>query len=224
MTLTYWGNHGEVIIRIYQLFISESIFLFIGMLGAQYAATRPPKGLRRLIIANSPASVELMSIGADTLLNQFPEDFVRIMHKHEEDGTTDSKEYRDGTMEYYKKHTCTLDPWPEELIASFEVSDKNPTVYRTMCDLSFWGNEQNANQRFVYLRFGQSEFNVVGTLKSWSIIDILHQIPCPTLLISAPLDSVQEIAVLPFFLNIPRVKWVELQNSTHLPLFEEPEK
>jgi pimeloyl-ACP methyl ester carboxylesterase len=73
-------------------------------------------------------------------------------------------------------------------------------------------------------RLGPSEFNVVGSLKSWSIVDILHKIPCPTLVISAPLDSVQEIAVLPFFLRIPTVKWVELQNSTHLPLFEEPEK
>ncbi|KAF8815119.1 proline-specific peptidase [Phlegmacium glaucopus] len=175
-----------------------------GMLGAQYAATRPPKGLKRLIIANSLASVELSSIGADALLKRFPEDFVKMIRRHEEDGTTDSKEYRDGMMKYYKRHTCTLDPWPKELLASFETSDKNPTVSQTM--------------------LGPSEFNIIGTLKSWSIVDILHNIPCPTLLISAPLDSVQEIAVLPFFLNIPKVKWVELQNSTHLPVFEEPEK
>jgi len=174
------------------------------MLGAQYAATRPSKGLKRLIIANSPASMELDAIGADGLLNQFPEDFVKMIRKHEQDGTTDSQEYRDGAMQFYKKHTCTLDPWPEELLASFEIMDKNPAVYQTM--------------------IGPSEFNVIGTLKSWSIVDIIHNIPCPVLLISAPLDAIQEIAVLPFFLNIPKVKWVELQNSTHLPLFEEPEK
>lgn len=111
-----------------------NLCLFIGMLGAQYASSRPPKGLKRLIIANSPASVELMSIGADVLLNRFPENFVRMIRKHEEDGTTDSQEYRDGVMKYYKKHTCTLDPWPEELLASFEATDKNPTVYQTMYD------------------------------------------------------------------------------------------
>jgi hypothetical protein len=43
-------------------------------------------------------------------------------------------------------------------------------------------------------------------------------------LISAPLDEIQECAVVPFFNKIPKVKWVELQNSTHLGQFEEPER
>ena len=34
----------------------------------------------------------------------------------------------------------------------------------------------------------------------------------------------QEVAVLPFFLQIPKIKWVEFQNSTHLAQFEEPER
>jgi pimeloyl-ACP methyl ester carboxylesterase len=61
-------------------------------------------------------------------------------------------------------------------------------------------------------------------LKGWTIIDILHNISCPTLLLSAPLDEIQELAVLPFFLKIPKIKWVELQNSTHLAHLEEPDK
>lgn len=73
-------------------------------------------------------------------------------------------------------------------------------------------------------RLGPSEFTTTGTLKEWDITGIVDRIACPTLLISAPLDEIQEPAVLPFFLKIPRVKWVELQNSTHLAQFEEPEK
>lgn len=74
------------------------------------------------------------------------------------------------------------------------------------------------------LRLGPSEFTTTGNLLGWDISDIIHNIACPTLLISAPLDEIQEVAVLPFFLKIPKVKWVELQNSTHLAQFEEPEK
>ena len=71
---------------------------------------------------------------------------------------------------------------------------------------------------------GPSEFNVVGNIKSWSVVDDLHRIACPVLLISAPQDVAQECAVLPFFLNIVKIKWVELQNSAHLGMYEEPER
>jgi len=74
------------------------------------------------------------------------------------------------------------------------------------------------------IRYGPSYFNVLGSLRDWDIVGMLHKIHCPTLLISAPDDEVQELAVLPFFLEIPKIKWVELQSSTHLPMFEEPER
>jgi len=72
-------------------------------------------------------------------------------------------------------------------------------------------------------RLGPSQFTTIGNLKNWDITGIINKIACPTLLISAPLDEIQEVAVLPF-LKIPKVKWVELQNSTHLGQFEEPER
>lgn len=73
-------------------------------------------------------------------------------------------------------------------------------------------------------RFGESEFNITGTLKQWSIVDILHKVRNTTLLISAPQDEVQESAFIPFFKEISKVKWVEIPTSTHLAMFEDPEK
>lgn len=102
------------------------------MLAAEYAASRTPKGLKRLIIANSPASIELCTIGMNALLSRFPEEFVNTIRKHEADGTTDSKEYQDAAKKFYMKHTCTTDPWPQELLQSFEEFAKDPTVYHTM--------------------------------------------------------------------------------------------
>jgi hypothetical protein len=52
-------------------------------------------------------------------------------------------------------------------------------------------------------------------------VDIIHNITCETLLISAPRDEVQEVAILPWFLKVPKIKWVELVNSTHLGMYEE---
>ncbi|KAG7447365.1 proline-specific peptidase [Guyanagaster necrorhizus] len=175
-----------------------------GMLAGQYAATRSPKGLRRLVILNSPASMELYEVGTNALLEKFPPDFVAMLRKHEREGTTSSKEYEDGMMVFMKKHVCTLDPWPEDVMASFESFGKNPTVFHTM--------------------LGPSEFNVTGTLKTWSIVDILHKITNPTLIVSAPNDEVQNVAVMPWFLRVPKIKWLELANSTHLGLYEEKDR
>ncbi|KDR69679.1 hypothetical protein GALMADRAFT_77364 [Galerina marginata CBS 339.88] len=172
-----------------------------GMLGGNIAAARQPKGLRRLIINSSPASMDLLIRGINTLLEKFPPDFVAMLHKHEAEGTTDSKEYQDGMWVFLKKHVCTLDPWPEPVMTSFQALETDPTVYHTM--------------------LGPSEFCIIGSLKDWNIIDIMHKIRCETLLISAPEDEVQEVALLPWFLNVPKIKWVELANSTHLALYEE---
>ena len=78
----------------------------------------------------------------------------------------------------------------------------------------------------VLIRNGPTRFIMAGKagLRNWSVVDILHKVKCSTLLVTAPLDSVQEVAVLPWFVRIPRIKWVELQNSTHLPHLEEPER
>lgn len=104
------------------------------MLAGHYASSRRSPGLRRLLIANSPSSVPLYGIGVDTLLNQFPPDFVQMVRKHEAEGTTNAQEYQDAMMTFYKKHVCTTDPWPEVLVKSFAVMEANPAVYSAMYD------------------------------------------------------------------------------------------
>jgi hypothetical protein len=102
------------------------------MLGAEYAASRTPKGLKRLIIANSPASIALSAQSINYLLSRFSEEFVQTIRKHEAEGTMNSHEYVEASMVFNKKHTCTLDPLPEELIQSFKELEKNPTVHHSM--------------------------------------------------------------------------------------------
>ena len=131
----FLDSPGEVCIYLHKSqpsSITYNLNLLPGMLAAEYAASRTPKGLKRLIIANSPASIALCTQGMDYLLSRFPEEFVQTIRKHEAEGTTDSQEYTDASMVFYKKHTCTVDPWPEELVQSFKELEKDPTVYHTM--------------------------------------------------------------------------------------------
>ena len=43
----------------------------------------------------------------------------------------------------------------------------------------------------------------------------------PVLLINGRYDEVQDITVAPWFMHIPRVKWVQLEKSSHMGQFEE---
>ncbi|STV87781.1 proline iminopeptidase [Klebsiella michiganensis] len=64
-----------------------------GMLGAEHAVTQP-KGLKALIIANSPASMALWLQGAAKLRAQLPADVQQTLLDHEAAGTLDSAEYK----------------------------------------------------------------------------------------------------------------------------------
>ncbi len=102
------------------------------MLGGHYAAERTPSGLRRLIIANAPASAALFEAGTNALLDKFPPDFVKMLRDHEKAGTTSDPEYQAGMGKFYEKHVCNMDPWPQELVQSFDAVAQDPTVYHTM--------------------------------------------------------------------------------------------
>ena len=103
-----------------------------GMLGSQFAATREPKGLKQLIISDSPASMPLWEEVAGELLRGMPEDVQKTLKKHEDAGTTDSKEYEEAVNVFYAKHLCRIQPMPSDAAKSFELMSEDPTVYHTM--------------------------------------------------------------------------------------------
>jgi L-proline amide hydrolase len=170
-----------------------------GMLGAEHAVTQPP-GLRSLVIADSPASMELWVQEANKLRALLPPAVEATLLAHEAAGTTDSDAYNNAVQVFYDRHLCRV-PWPEELSASFAAMTADPTVYHTMN--------------------GPSEFHCIGTIRNWSIIDRLPKITAPTLLISGRHDEATETVVQPFADLIPNVRWTIFENSSHLPHIEE---
>ncbi|KAI0660914.1 prolyl aminopeptidase-2 [Cubamyces menziesii] len=175
-----------------------------GMLAARHA-TRQPKGLKRLVISDSPASMPLFVKAAnEELIAKLPPDARNAIIKNEAAGTIDSQEYKDAVQVFYKRHLCRLDPWPAEVIESFDYMERDTTVYLTMN--------------------GPSEFHVIGSLKNWSIIDEAHKINVPTFLLNGAYDEAADSSVMPFFKFIPKVKWFTFAESSHMPHWEEREK
>jgi pimeloyl-ACP methyl ester carboxylesterase len=73
-------------------------------------------------------------------------------------------------------------------------------------------------------RLGVSEFNISGTLKTWTVVDRLHTITRPTLVINGVDDEAQDECVSPLFEKIPKAKWIQFAKSSHMPFYEEPER
>lgn len=171
-----------------------------GMLAAEHAVRRPA-GLRRLVIANSPASMPLWLEAAASLRAGLPPVIDQTLRSHEEAGTTDCPEYEAAMTTFYDRHVCRVVPNPPEVRAAFAALEEDPTVYHTMN--------------------GPSEFHVVGSLRDWSIVDRLANIDVPTLVISGVYDEATPDAVIPYAKLIPDVRWEVFQYSSHMPHVEE---
>ena len=171
-----------------------------GMLAAEHAI-QTPAGLRSLIVSDSPASMTLWLAAANELRSQLPADVQEVLTQHEAAGTTDSPEYVTAMNVFYDRHVCRVVPHPPEVDRTFAAIAEDPTVYHTMN--------------------GPSEFHVIGTLKSWDIVDLLHKIQAPTLVISGRYDEATPETVRPYAERIPNARWHIFENSSHMPHVEE---
>jgi L-proline amide hydrolase len=173
-----------------------------GMLGSEHAI-RQPKGLRSLVISNSPASMELWVSEAMKQRAALPEPVRSALDRHEANDTTDDPEYLAATQVVYDQHVCRVVPNPPEVLRAMERLNEDPTVYHTMN--------------------GPNEFFCIGTLRDWSVVDRVHSIIAPTLLASGRFDEATPATVQPFFDGISNVRWEIFENSSHMPFVEEPE-
>lgn len=171
-----------------------------GMLGAEHAVRRP-EGLRALVIANSPASMVTWVSEANRLRDGLPREVQVTLLTHEAAGTTDDPAYTKAVEAFNARHVCRVVPMPPEVQRTFDAIAADPTVYHTMN--------------------GPSEFHVIGTLKSWTIVDRLDRIAVPSLLISGRHDEATEACVQPYSDRIPDVRWQIFEESSHLPHVEE---
>jgi L-proline amide hydrolase len=173
-----------------------------GMLGMQFAITKP-KGLNAMVIADSPASMEVWVSEANKLRKELPPEVEATLLKHEAAETTEDPEYVAAVDVFYSRHLCRI-PQPPYVLASFEQLAADPTVYHTMN--------------------GPSEFHVIGSLKHWDIRPQLKEITTPTLLVSGQYDEATPAMVKEINGLIPGSKWELFAESSHMPHVEEPAK
>ncbi len=173
-----------------------------GMLAMEHAL-RQPAGLLSLVVANSPASLELWVQEANRLRELLPADVQDALVRHETAGTTDSEEYQQAMMRFYERHLCRI-PFPDVLQRTFDKLAEDPTVYHTMN--------------------GPSEFHVIGTLRGWDVTERLSGIRVPVLVVSGEFDEATPAVVRPLVDALPDARWELFEGASHSTHLEQPER
>jgi proline-specific peptidase len=174
-----------------------------GMLAMEYALTKPA-GLASLILSSSPPSIPVWAEEANRLRHELPADVQRVLDEHEAAGTIDSPEYEEATMEFYQRHVCRLDPWPDSVLRSHSGLREHPEVYTTMQ--------------------GPNEFVITGTLKDWDITDRLGEIDVPTQITAGRHDEFSPRQAEALHRVIAGSELVTFEESSHMQFVEEPER
>lgn len=197
------------------------------MLAAEWAAAQPSsRKLRRLVISNSLASMEIFHEGVTVLRKQLPKDVQEVLDRAEETKDFTSPEYEAAVEVFYKRHLSLSRPWPPpEVQSALDWFAKDPTVYGTMYVTSFFFRNRKKTRRAKHrYRYGPSELFVSGSLRNWTCISKLSKIKVPTLVINGAQDEAQDVANQPFFDHIEKVKWITLDNAAHFSHVDQRER
>ena len=96
--------------------------------------------------------------------------------------------------------------------------------HRPDAPADFWTVELFEDPTVYQTMNGPSEFHVIGTLKSWDITPRLGAVNVPTLVISGEYDEATPAVVRPLVQALPDARWELIDDASHTPHLEQPER
>jgi proline iminopeptidase len=172
-----------------------------GMLAIEYAL-KYPAALKGLVISNMTASIASYEAYARKLRAELPAAALAVFDKYEAARDYAAPEYQEVMFrEYYLKHMCRLDPWPEPAERSLRLRHFNEKLYNYMQ--------------------GPNEMVVTGTMKSWDRWQDLPRISAPTLLMGGRFDTMNPDDIRREASLIPRSRLHLCANGSHLSMYDD---
>jgi proline-specific peptidase len=172
-----------------------------GWLSVDYMC-RVPAGIVGLVLASTSASIPQFVAEARRLIDALPEPARTTLIELGARGEYGRTEYLDAVLEFYRRHVCRLDPWPEAMQKTAAELDGNQ-VYLTMN--------------------GPTEFDVIGRLRDWDRTADLHRIVAPTLVTCGRFDELTPACSETLRDGIAGARMVIFEQSAHCAHLEEPE-
>ncbi len=173
-----------------------------GSLAAAYVLAKGTQGIASVTLSSPLLSTPLWIADANYLRQQLPEDVQQVLTEHERAGTTESKEYREATQVFYRRHiyagerpeqsvTCAGAPWSK-------------VIYEHM--------------------WGPTEFYATGNLLDFDVTGRLHEIDVPVLFITGEFDEARPETVGKFQKLIPGSRFEIIQDAGHGTLSKKPDQ
>jgi len=171
-----------------------------GWLSIEYALTYLGS-IKSLILCNTCGDMPHLASELDRHRAALGPETVAMMQRHEADGTLEHDEYKAAITLLNYRHVLRLQDWPDSVHASLD--DWNMDVYGTMQ--------------------GPNEFLYTGNLKDWNRIPDMPRIAVPTLIVVGQHDELTPACAMRMHLALPNSEIKVFPNSSHMPLYEEPE-
>ena len=171
-----------------------------GWLGIDYAL-KYTANLRSFVLSSTCADMPHLISELNRLRAALGPETVAMMQRHEAAGTIGHPAYQAAITILNYRHVCRLDHYPASLKRSLD--NWNMDVYGAMQ--------------------GPNEFCYTGNLRDWNCTADLHHITVPCLILQGGHDEITAACALKMQLGLPKARTAIFQNSSHTPLYEEPE-
>ncbi|TDD69824.1 alpha/beta fold hydrolase [Jiangella aurantiaca] len=182
----------------------------VALLGHSYGgwvvqeyALGDPVGLRGIVLADTAPDAKMYLAEGMRIRRGLPPATQAVLDRHEQGGTTDDPEYAAAYQQYLDVFTCRLRPLPDAIRRA--RAGGNPEVSRIM-----WGP-------------GGRSFEMTGRLRGWTVLDRLHRIAVPTLVITGSEDMASPAIAQTMAAAVPGARCVVVDGGSHTPWFEDPD-
>jgi proline iminopeptidase len=169
-----------------------------GMLAIAYTLAHP-EGVRSLISASGLTDVPFTVREMQRLKSELPAPIRATLERFEALAEYQHPEYLAAVMEFYRRHLCRLDPWPDDV--RYSLDHLSLPKYGTMN--------------------GPNEFTIVGTIKDWDQTARLGEIRAPTLVTTGRFDEITPRVAESIHRGIPGSEYVLFEESSHMAFWEE---
>ena len=173
-----------------------------GWLAIEYLA-RGTEGVAAAVLASTSASIPQFVAEARRLIDEMPEPARSTLQELGAQGAYDDPRYLEAVDQFYRRHLCRLDPWPDCAQRSVDELDGNQ-VYLTMN--------------------GPTEFDVIGPLRDWDRTADLGRIDTPTLVTVGRFDEITPACSQTIADGIKGARLAVFEQSGHYAHEEEPAK
>ncbi len=171
-----------------------------GILAMQYAL-KYQDNLKGLIISNMMSSCPAYGKYAqEVLAPQFNQKILDTIRQIEAKGDFANPKYMELLLpNFYAKHICRINPWPEPVSRS--LSKTNQSLYVTMQ--------------------GPSEFGIGGNLINWDVSKQLPQIKTPTLTIGGAHDTMDPEHMKWMSTQVQHGRNITCPNGSHMSMYDD---